>query len=114
MSGFNTDGINAVFVKIGGYASSAFNFVKSIDYKGIASTVLNGIKSAFSWTGEKILDFGKWIQESLSDIDWSNVGSTISNGLIKAVHAVASSTGAIISFFNDLFTGIIESIHWAG
>ena len=113
MSGFNTDGIKTAFGKIGGYASSAFNFVKSIDYKGIASTVLNGIKSAFSWTGEKILDFGKWIQESLSDIDWSNVGSTISNGLIKAVHAVASSTGAIISFFNDLFTGIFESIDWA-
>ena len=112
MSGFNTDGIKTAFGKIGGYASSAFNFVKSIDYKGIASTVLNGIKSAFSWTGEKILDFGKWIQESLSDIDWSNVGSTISNGLIKAVHAVASSTGAIISFFNDLFTGIFESIDW--
>ena len=113
MSGFNTDGIKSVFGKIGGYASSAFNFIREIDYKGIASTVLNGIKNAFSWTGEKILDFGQWVQESLSDIDWSNVGSTISNGLIKAVHAVASSTGAIISFFNDLFTGIFESIDWA-
>src|SRR5699024_3894989 len=73
MSGINTDGIKTAFSKIGGYASSAFNFVREIDYKGIASIVLNGIKNAFSWTGEKILDFGQWIQESLSDIDWSNV-----------------------------------------
>src|SRR5699024_9570888 len=112
MYGINTDGIKSAFGKIGGYASAAFTFVREIDYKGIASTVLNGIKNAFSWTGEKILDFGKWIQESLSDIDWSNVGSTISNGIIKAVHAVASATGAVVSFFHEFFTGIFEAIDW--
>src|SRR5699024_3397362 len=57
MSGINTDCIKSAFSKIGGYASAAFTFVREIDYKCIASTVLNGIKSAFSWTGEKILDF---------------------------------------------------------
>src|SRR5699024_10703517 len=72
----------------------------------------NGVKSAFSWTGGKILDFGQWIQESLSGIDWSNVGSTISNGIIKAVHAVASATGAVVSFFHEFFTGIFEAIDW--
>lgn len=111
-SNINIGGVKNTFGKIGGYFSDAFKFVRSVDYAAIGSSIVNGIKNAFTWTGGKLLDFGKWISESLSGIDWGSVGDNISNGIIKAVTGVAAATGAVAKFFHDFFSDIIESIDW--
>lgn len=103
---FDEDGLGGA---LGEFASGLLSLFESVDWDGIADTVVTKLGEALSGLGSLAWDAGAWLIGIFRDIEWSDVADEVLAGLSDAL----SFGGSAVWDAGAWLIGVFQGVSWS-
>ena len=102
--------VSGTFENIKKSIADFVGYIRSIDVGSILKSIGSGISNFASSSFSALKDLGSSLKDALTSIDWSNVGRTAAELLIKGITGAAVAVGSIAKWITDTLVSAIQSI----
>lgn len=93
--------------------SEGITYLRNVDYEGIWARIKSAFTNGAKAVGSAMADFGRWIKENISKVDWKAVGTTLVEGITSAVKMIVSTAGTVTETVTEFFKNAIDNISWS-
>lgn len=93
--------------------SEGITYLRNVDYEGIWARIKSAFTNGAKAVGSAMADFGRWIKEHISKVDWKAVGTTLVEGITSAVKMIVSTAGTVTETVTEFFKNAIDNISWS-
>ena len=105
--------VSGTFENIKKSIADLVGYIRNIDVGSILKSIGSGISNFASSSFSSLKELGSSLKNALTSIDWSNVGRTAAELLIKGITGAAVAVGSIAKWITDTLVSAIQSIDWA-
>lgn len=107
----------ALFDKITEVMNMAVEFVKSIDWPGLGSQVIefitNGVQALFDNLPDLLFDIGNTAWNIVTTIDWEGLGKLVIDTIAAGINALIDAIPKMLKSIWDAGSRVVTEIDWA-
>lgn len=94
--------------------SGAMEAIRNFDYSSAWETAKQKTSQGARAVAETLRDFGSWLTDALSNVNWSELGTNIADFLVDAIKMVTTKAAEITEAITTFLKGAIDAIDWGG